>query len=221
MSLEYRGGPALLGQSINIGPERCSAILLTLNAGWQLALKSPDLHRELTEVEMTRHLRDGMRDALTSGRDAWCMKMTVLPGTESTSPNRRVPDGLTDIPLLFTDLRERLHDHDPQAVIECKRVAENQPTLCRRYVDLGIDDRFRSGKYSSRHVVGFMVGYLLAGTVRGTVGRINQRVSMRLGGAEVLGMCTVIDAPSARSSRHQRQGGLAPISLHHAFLGFA
>ena len=169
---------------------------------------------------MTEHLRDGMRDALTNGREAWCMKMTVLPGTESTSPNRRIPDGLTDIPLLFTDLRERLHDHDPQAVIECKRIAENQPTLCRRYVDLGVDDRFRSGKYSSRHVVGFMVGYLLGGTAVGAVERINQRLSKRLGGAEILRTCTVIDEAWTRSSQHQRQNGLAPISLHHAFLGF-
>ena len=170
---------------------------------------------------MTEHLREGMRDALSSWREAWCMKMTVLPGTESTSPTRRVPDGLTDIPLLFTDLRERLHDHDPQAVIECKRIAESRPELCRLYVDQGIDDRFRSGKYSSRHVVGFMVGYVLAGTVVGAVERVNGRLSTRLDGGEVLGTCTVIDAPWTRSSRHQRQDGLAPISLHHAFLGFA
>ena len=146
--------------------------------------------------------------------------MTVLPGSESrSSPARLKPDGRTDIPIFFQEIRERYDDHDPHAIVESKRVAGNNPSLCRLYVVEGID-RFASAKYAGRHVVAFMAGYVVAGGVDAAVRRINRYLSDRGRGAEVLAACTVLAAGWARSSRHPRQPLAPPIDLHHAFLAF-
>lgn len=203
-----------VGPAIDIGQERCGAILRTIEFGWHLA--SPDVHRDLREIELTECLRDGMRDALARLGEAWCRTVTILPGTESRSLRRRVPDGRTDVSVFFAELREVYDEHDPHAIVECKRIAEQRTDLCRLYVVEG-GDRFRSAQYGHRHVVGFMVGYLIAGTIDGTVDKINRY----LPSDEALAGCTVVEEPWTRSSRHPRQDGLAPISLHHAFLEFA
>ena len=68
----------------------------------------------------------------------------------------------------FKDLEE----HDPHAVIECKRIAGTNTHLCREYVVEGID-RFRTGKYGQNHAMGFMAGYLLADTAQDAVQGVN------------------------------------------------
>ena len=202
-----------VGPTIDIGEERCGAILRTIESGWHLALASPDVHRDLREVELTECLRDGMRDALTRFGDAWCRTVTILPGTESRSPQVRVPDGRTDVSVFFAELREVYDEHDPHAIVECKRIAEQRTDLCRLYVVEGVD-RFRSAKYGHRHAVGFMVGYLIAGAIDGTVDKINRYLPSE----EALAKCTVIDEPWMRSSRHPRPAGAPPIEVHHAML---
>ena len=158
-----------------------------------------------------------MRDAIDASAEDWARRMTVLPGTESKSKAcLPAPDGLTDIPVFFSDIREKQHDHDPHAIIECKRVAETETDLCRLYVKKGVD-RFRSGKYANRHTTGFMAGYLIGGTVNGAVDKINSYLAP----SEHLATCTILDEPWTRSSTHPRQPGLAPIELHHAMLNVA
>ena len=104
-----------------------------------------------------------MRRALKETDAAWRKKMTILPGAESLSRSDvPKPDGLTDIPVLFSDIREEYDEHDPHAIIECKRVAGHDAGLCRLYVVEGID-RFKTGQYASNHAVGFMAGYPTCG----------------------------------------------------------
>ena len=219
IELDLALGPIAIGRrSIDIGPERYEAILRVLEAGWKLALGRSDVGPDVYEVPLTERLRDEMRVALDRSTADWCSKMTILPGTESrSSRDVSVPDGLTDIPVYFNELRTQLHEHDPHAIIECKRVSSDDPNLCRLYVVKGINDRFRSGKYSARHAVGFMVGYLLTGTVEDAVGKINSHLSE----SQKLRPCTVIDEPWARSSEHPRPTSLGPIRLHHAMLDFS
>jgi hypothetical protein len=161
-----------------------------------------------------------MRDTLRDGDDRWCKTMTILPGTESRSGSATLkPDGRTDIPILFPEVRETYGDHDPHAIIECKRVAGNDPTLCRLYVVEGID-RFTSAKYASRHTVAFMAGYVLSGGVGAVTERINRYLSRHDRVAERLHPCTALAGTWARSSTHPRQPPAARINLHHAFLTF-
>ena len=205
----------------DIGAERSSVILSILSTGWAHAMELQVVDARAGEVEITECLRSGMRRALNDRTEKWAKKMTVLPGTESRSGATLQPDGRTDIPILLQELREAYGDHDPHAIIECKRVAGNDPALCRRYVVDGIDDRFISAKYAARHRVAFMAGYVLSGSVDAVTGRINRYLSRRGRAAERLAACTALPATWARSSCHPRPSSDPPlIDLHHAFLTF-
>lgn len=118
---------------------------------------------------MTERLRDGMRDALKTS--PW--NLIVLPGTESRSKSSVViPDGRTDIPLMLIEVFLRTHEHDPHAIIECKRIAGSDNHLCREYIVEGVD-RFINGKYGENHAVGFMVGYVISDTPEAAANGIN------------------------------------------------
>ena len=171
------------------------------------------------EVELNGYLRTGMAAAVNDRVVRSHRKITVLPGTESRfAPGK--PAGFTDIAIHLQEIRERSEDHGPHAVIECKRVAGDDATLCRRYVVDGIDDRFVSAKYAGRHRVAFMAGYVRSGSVDAVVRRINRYLSNSGRAAECLDSCTVLAAAWARSSRHSRPAP-PPIDLHHAFLTFS
>lgn len=119
---------------INLGPETAAAILRTIEAGWVRASSLPDVNVGTGEVEMNERLRDGMRDVLDGL--PWGRTMIVLPGTESRSrPDMLAPDGRTDIPILLIEVFVCRGDHDPHAIIECKRIAGDNAYLCREYVD--------------------------------------------------------------------------------------
>ena len=170
---------------------------------------------------MTGGLLDGMQSAVNDRTaSSYNKKISVLPGTETRSRPASSPVGLTDISIHLRDIRERSRDHGPHAIVECKRVDAGDASLCRRYVADGIDDRFRTEKYASRHTVAFMAGYVLSGSIEDTAARINRYLSRHRRAAECLNPCTVLTAAWARSSRHPRRLPAASIDLHHAFLTF-
>ena len=205
---------------IDIDRERSEAILEMVDEGWRLAATRASAHAGAGEVEITERLREGMREAVGErGTDYWFRQMTVQAGTESRSSREVLrPDGRTDLSILFGDLKEKYNEHDPHAVVECKRVAGNRADLCREYVVEGID-RFATGKYARNHAAGFMVGYLLAGDAASAVACINAHLSRKRRQPEHLGPCTVVRRRWARSSRHPRAAPADSIALHHAFLG--
>ena len=171
---------------------------------------------------MTERLRDGMRSALNGGELPWGRTMTVLPGTESRSrPDVLLPDGRTDIPILWIEIFLRSGEHDPHAIIECKRIAGDDSDLCSKYVVRGID-RFRTGKYAGNHAAGFMAGYLIAGDANTAAGGVNRYLnSIRKKHAprrdENLKPSDLVSEPWAWVSRHPREAA-ASMALHHAFL---
>ena len=207
---------------IELSPETSTAILRTVEAGWALALKSPDVNAGAAEVPMTERLRDGMRSALNVGELPWGRIMVVLPGTESRSrPDVLRPDGRTDIPILWIEIFLRSGEHDPHAIIECKRIAGGDTHLCREYVVSGID-RFRTGKYAGNHAAGFMAGYLIAGDASTAAHGVNQYLnaghrSHKPRHDEKLKPSTLVAEPWAWASRHPRVAAPA-VELHHAFL---
>lgn len=211
-----RSKDILAARKLDIGRDRVATILQTIRRGWNRARMQPEVRPGKPEIELNEWLREGMRAALGRGP-----KMLVAPGTETRStPNVRVPDGRTDIPLYFPEILEKRNDHDPHAIIECKRIAGDNAKLRRLYVAMGIDDRFVSGKYGRRHATGFMVGYVESGTVNLAAKGINQYLYDQNRRREVLGPCTGMSADWARSSRHSRPSAAKPIDLHHAFLEF-
>lgn len=206
-------------QFIDLGRDIATTILRTIEFGWELALQYPDVNPDTGEVELTERLRDGMRQALKSGSLPWGKTMVVLPGTESRSrPEVLVPDGRTDIPILWIEIFLRFDEPDPHAIIECKRIDGNNTYLCREYVVEGID-RFRKGKYSGNHSTGFMIGYLIAGNEQIAVTGINNNLNHRSRSTENLKPSNLIAESWAWASRHPREE-TSPIELHHTFLAF-
>ena len=201
------------GEPIELGPDLIATILRVIEEGWARAnamgATATDLERPLTE-----RLRCGMRTAKCRPES-----VVVQRGTESLSSQAAlVPDGLTDIPLFLLEVYFKSSVQDPHAIIECKRIAGTDTDLCREYVVNGID-RFRDGKYSSRHRAAFMVGYVLVGTIDDAAKGIDKYLAGRRRVAEGLVPSTVVAGPWLRESRHQRLAhGL--IVLHHAFLSF-
>lgn len=215
MRIPYETPPALGREFIEIQPEVVAVILLTLAAGWQRACAAEDVNANAGEVLMTERLRDGMRGVLRNS--PW--KLIVLPGTESRSKASVVlPDGRTDIPLMLIEVFLRTQEHDPHAVIECKRIAGSDTHLCREYVVEGMD-RFVREKYGENHAIGFMVGYVLSGSPPDSADGVNaylRRVSRsvdRLAPSDI--------SEGTWQSLHARSKPSMPIRLHHAFLGFA
>ena len=211
--------PAAVGSRfINLGPDIVARILATLIEGWEQAQLSPDVHTGANEVPMTERLRDGMRSSLWA---AGLKTMVVLPGTESRSiPTLAIPDGRTDIPILIIEVFVRAAEHDPHAIIECKRIDGGDARLCREYVVNGID-RFRAGRYAATHAAGFMAGYVLSGTAVAAVARINTYLIRRRRKTERLTSSHLLAPRKTWLSRHPREAPAPPVTLHHVFLPVA
>ncbi|TAL43047.1 MAG: hypothetical protein EPN89_16515 [Methylovulum sp.] len=167
---------------------------------------------------MTERLRDGMRCELKSKGH---LQLVVLPGTESRSNSAVViPDGRTDIPLFLIEVFLRAQEHDPHAIIECKRIAGTDTHLCREYVIEGVD-RFRKGKYGYNHATGFMAGYVLAGDSEEAVSGINAYLSRTKRKAENLVPDNICEDAPTWGSQHPRSEPASPIQIHHVFLGLS
>ena len=200
--------------TLDIGRDRIATILQTIRRGWSRVRTEPEVRAGTPEVALNVCLRSGMTRVVGP-------RMLVSMGTETLSPESvGVPDGRVDIAIFFPAILEARHDHDPHAIIECKRVAGTDSEQCREYVIEGID-RFASGKYGSRHAVGFMAGYLESGTAGLAAQGINRYLDGQQRSAEHLGPAVALHADWARSSRHPRGKSTAPLELHHAFLAFA
>jgi len=219
MKIPYDVPTAVGRDVIALASDIAAAILLTLEAGWAHAVSFPNVHARAGEVAITERLRAGMREVLRDNRFPW-KTMVVLPGTESRSrPDVLLPDGRTDIPIFLIEIFLQTGEHDPHAIIECKRLAGSDTHLCREYVLEGID-RFKTGKYAGRHAAGYMAGYLLSGGAPAAAAGVNGYLSRKARHAEHLGLSRLLARPWLWDSRHPRAAPSPPIELHHAFLGF-
>lgn len=219
MRIPYEA-PAPLGKEfIELGPEIAAAILRTLVAGWQYAYGFNDVNAQAGEVLMTERLRDGMRSELKSSGSPWSKTLVVLPGAESRSNSTvMIPDGRTDIPLMLIEVFLRTQEHDPHAIIECKRIVGSDTYLCREYVVEGVD-RFRKEKYGRNHAVGFMVGYLLTGGAEEAAAGVNAYLARTERKAEYLEPDDICEDALIWASQHPRSAPSLPIHMYHIFLG--
>lgn len=219
MRIPYETNAAIGREYIALGPEIIAAILLTLQSGWAVA-SIPEAHVTAGEVEITERLRDGMRAALNSKQLAWSKSILIAPGTESRSTVAvTTPDGRTDIPVYLIKIFLRYGEHDPHAIIECKRLDGADTHLCREYIVEGVD-RFRLGKYAENHATGFMAGYLLQGDANQAAGGVNAYFSRVGRAAEHLAASDLVDAESFWRSSHARKIDRPPIDIHHALFAF-
>ena len=220
MRIPYDSTGAVGRQYISLNREVVAAILLTLQSGWALASIDAGV-AAAGEVEITERLRDGMRSTLNSGNLPWAKSLIIALGMESRStPTITTPDGRTDIPIYIVEVFLRYGEHDPHAIIECKRLDGADTNLCREYVVEGVD-RFRTGKYAENHAAGFMAGYLLRGDPSEGAGGVNAYFSRVRREEEQLAASDVIDDARFWHSTHGRAGQRPSIELHHALLPIA
>lgn len=204
--------PILLGRRVAL------SILTTVKAAWDRVHSCPDIHDGCGEVKITERLRESMRQVLKARERPWERTMAVLPGTESKSgPDLTRPDGITDIPILLIERFQEQGVHDPHAIIECKRLSGADAGLCRLYVVEGID-RFKSGKYGRDHAIGFMAGYLVAGTATEAAMRVNKYLAKKARNSERLYPSDLVRECWAWRSSHWRSPGRPEIQLHHVHL---
>lgn len=217
MRIPYDAPTSLVGEFIKLSADVTAGILYTVNKGWAHASKNGRFDASSGEVEITEHLRDGMRAALKTL--PWKQTFAVLAGMESRSTKTvLVPDGRTDIPIFVIEVFLRQYVHDAHAIIECKRIAGSDTHLCREYVVEGID-RFRTGKYGATHARGFMVGYLLSGSAPDSVKGINAYLTKKARKTEHLQAFVFSAKAHYWASEHPKSADKGSIKLHHAFLG--
>lgn len=217
MKIPFQENSAVGRTYINLAPEVTAAILRTVQAGWLLAKQRVEVTSGAREVAITECLRDSMRLALNQKQVPWRRTMLILPGTESRSqPGMTSPDGRTDIPLMLIEIFLRYGEHDPHAIIECKRLSANDIRLAREYVTEGID-RFCSGKYAANHSQGFMVGYVENGGPTEVIHQINAYIVSLGRLKEQLQPSSVIVGENNWLSKHLRAAG-STIDIHHAML---
>lgn len=194
-----------------------AALVNLIDTGWKVATQRMAGRAGQAEVETTEYLRDGMRDA-TRHLGPFGRQVTVAPGTESRSTQEtRRPKGITDIPIYLRAIREEYDDHDPHAIVECKRISGSNANLCREYVVEGID-RFRMGKYAEGHAYGFMAGYVLSGDGAAAVCGVNRYLNGRGRNEEKLARSDALRTLDCWKSQHDRGTGREPIHLEHIFL---
>jgi hypothetical protein len=201
---------------IDLGREIATAVLLTIEGGWAIAMGQSRVSASANEVGITECLREGMREALSTTDLPWGRGLIVAPGSESKSrPGLLRPDGLTDIPVYVISVFLSTGSHDPHAIIECKRIAESDARLVREYVNEGID-RFRTAKYAANHRLGFMVGYVISGTAGGAVGRVNDYLVKKKRSKEQLHAAALVANGSTWLSEHPRLGQNMAVEIHHS-----
>ena len=192
--------------SVALARGQVLAVLKSIVDGWEAARENDLLKADLHERKITRWLIGGMR------RTMGHLGVTVARGTET--PEGNVPD----ICISFQRLREEEGEHEPHVVVECKRVAGSDSTLCARYVRQGMS-RFKERKYGKHRFHGFMVGYLISGSSDGAVEGINWYLVRHWSDADCLRKTKLSTSLEVWQSRHSRQTEV-PIEVMHQFLAF-
>jgi hypothetical protein len=140
---------------------------------------------------------------------------------QSDRPGQAEDLGHIDVFVIYS------FDQQEYFAIECKRVADADRTLARKYVTLGVIDRFVSGKYSREHPFAAMVGYVCAGACGEVAGQIANEL------CEYDTQQTAMSAewswkpeerfgklPHLFSSKHTRSGTTSDLTLFHLFVAF-
>ncbi len=195
------------GAFVELSLAQAMMVLQIIGKGWNLALEQSALTAGLHERYMTRWLIPGMRRSVPDSG------VIIQRGTETA--DAAVPD----ICISFQRIREDQDEHEPHAVVECKRVSGDDAGLCRLYVVNGID-RFATGKYGAKRAHGFMAAYVTSGTPGEAADGVNRYLRKHREGTE----CLVdegrpVETFSVWVSSHRRPHE-NPIRLRHLFLEF-
>lgn len=123
--------------------------------------------------------------------------------------------GRLDIIFEFLDHIDNL---PPYLAVECKRVAKGNSSLNAKYVAEGVS-RFVSGKYSTGHSVGIMLGYVIKLPGEAIISTINRRICKDYGVSASLSPTRLhVNALSIQSGNLFQGVIKHPIQLIHIFV---
>lgn len=137
--------------------------LQILHRAWPAAASDHRISITSNEDDITNVLRRKMSEVKQTMSPPPEMRFEREPQSDAADDGTDL--GLIDIMVCYT------WNEQSYLVIECKRVWSKDNSLALKYVREGVN-RFSSGKYSSGHAIGAMVGYVLCGNRDACVERI-------------------------------------------------
>lgn len=123
------------------------------------------------EVPITIHVRKAMRHLK---KELGLTNLQVSGEVELLDINTQDPEILGRIDIVLQFLHQ-FGNEDDYLAVECKRVGAGENKLNQKYVTQGVD-RFVTGKYSTDHHWGMMLGYVLKLPVDEIVSGIDARI---------------------------------------------
>jgi hypothetical protein len=210
--IPYDDPAALCSPLLSIGPQIVRTALELQERGWQIALLQGGFHAASTERLLAGHLKTGMVAAVKE-----IGVFAIIQEAVGTRSSREPPeaDGEADIALWFY----RSFDHnDPHLLVECKRVDEANNFLIREYVNEGID-RFLKGHYRPGENGCFMTGFVIRGSPKGIVNRVNKYLTKKGRiGCHLKHDPAHADIGFVFTSNHAEPGLLHIANVKHSFL---
>jgi hypothetical protein len=190
--------------------------LRILHEAWPATAADSQITRDSDEDSITNVLRWKMVDA-KNRRDP-VPEMQFLREPQSDRADLDTPMGLIDIMVSYT------WDESTYLTMECKRICSSDNSLALKYVRNGIN-RFASGKYSSGHAYGIVVGYVICGNSPGCIERVRSTLFgeplTETGFDSEFGWKSedrMIDGLELFKTRHHQQMHQNAIELFHAFV---
>lgn len=183
-----------------------------------LCLGSTEAHTYVTagmlEVPITTLVKKAMRRVK---RQLSLTNLEIMGEHELLDVDSSSTDVQGRIDIIFKFLHQ-FGDEGAYVGVECKRVADNEPTLNQRYVTQGVD-RFASGRYAAGHHWGVMLGYVIKQPTVRLVKSIDKH--LRKGHGEAASLNATPIHPNCLdmyASVLQQAGCAHQISLMHVFV---
>ena len=107
---------------------------------------------------------------------------------------------------------------------ECKLIGEDNSTLIRLYIQKGLKDRYLTAKdYASGDSWGGMIGYVLTGSHKAIVEKLNVQIDKQLEdpNAHLKGHSPINNFDAIYVSSHQHPTTARPLVVTHLLLSFA
>ena len=188
---------------------------------------------QLSETQLTAQLC-GHLNGVARKSAGWDALQFRMEEPDERQPSRRIDLAAAPaIEVIWIEGR-RYSDFDPLLPIECKRLPtpagrgrEKREYLRVARGTTGGVQRFKAGLHGAAHDRGVMIGYIQADDIRAWTGRVNRWITAlvrarapdwRAGDGLLLARHDPDCRTAVLVSRHERDSGLAPITLNHLWI---
>lgn len=191
-----------------------ATVLDITDKAWLSVVKNKLADRRSTERKIAGYLGNAMiseKNRLPSSKQ----QIRIEEEVGTRSPKAKNTDGRIDIKIIYSwDEREYFG-------MECKRVSGNSKVLAEKYVKDGVI-RFVSGKYSSGHHFGAMLGFVIDGKTTECISLISEQLNKKQTETQQIESWAIeqnfLTKQKLYRTRHNQTGIQSSITLLHLFL---